>query len=351
MTFIRTLLIVTLAAVIIAACGSPERGESEDSVYAYRSADALVLMDGDKPLTKVSAGFRNNTQQLQFSNDRQYAFSSTDDHKLAVINAREYSGRVIDCGGCWSVQPYGTNSIAWVTEEGQLRSMGLTASKSTPEVVQDVPLPPSQGTTATRLLAITDDRFVIARTTRQLQGPEALFLYSAQSGQVKELGTTAANTPIKSAAVDGSGRIFAYAAYDHLNPACGDAIVGLVDLNSGLATVVQPEQTDQDIRTDIARLWWSSDGTLNASYGKWDCSSPALKQIKAPSWWQYTNKKWTEIEPGPISQVISFQNGKRITLVPDRSINDFKGSLTLGSKHIDDNVYTVAAQQADGVPD
>ncbi|SKE08578.1 Uncharacterised protein [Mycobacteroides abscessus subsp. abscessus] len=341
----RSLYVVILAVAVIAACGSPKPVEGDDSVYGYRSADALVLMDGDKQLAKVSAGFRNNTQQLRFTSDHLYLFSSTDDHKLAVINTREYSTRMIDCGGCGTVQPYGTNSVAWVTEDGQLFSESLSSPQSAPEVLHSVALPPSQDAASTRLLATTHDQFVIARTTRQRQGPEALFLYSSQSGQVKELGSTAANTPIKSAAVDGSGQLFAYAAYDHLNPACGAGVVGLVDLNSGSATVTQPQEAGQAIRTNVARLWWSSDNTLNAIFGKWDCSSSALKQIKPPSWWQYTDKQWTEIEPGPISQIVSLQKGERIAIVPNKSINDFKGSLYLGSKHIDNDVYAVAARQ------
>lgn len=347
-TVLRALLaIVVGAAVCACGPGKPAHETGTNSEYAYRSAAELALMRGTTTVAHMSAEFRNNTQPLYFTNSHRYLFAATDSHRIAVIDTQGRRTELVDCDGCAMVAPYSRDSVGWWADPGGLAVVDLAESNPAPHPLRQVTLPPPETPQeATRLLAVHDDEFVIARTTRGLSAPEALFVVNSGSGVVKPLGITAANTPIRAAAVNTAGTLFGYAAYDQENPACGDAVVGIVDLRSGAATTTAPRKAEPGVRSNVARIWWSPDDALNAVYTRWDCSTPALKQIDPPSVWRYSDHQWSEVKPGPISQTLTLSNGDRVTIIPGAGLDDFMGTLYLdgpaGRRQIANDVYAIA---------
>lgn len=333
-----------IVGIVVCACGSGQPANSDH--YAYRSATELALMQGTTKVAQLSAAFGNNTQPLYFTNSHRYLFAVTDSHQIAVIDTQDRQAKLVDCDGCTTVQPYAQDSVTWWADPDRIAVVDLAAPNPTSQRLREVRLPSGQAHQTTRLLAVHDDDFVVARTTRHLDAPEALFDVNMASGAVRQLGVTAANSPIRSSAVNAAGTLFAYAGYDRDNPACGEGIVGIVDLRSGATTITQPRDVPSSIRANVSRVWWTTDGELNAVYASWDCSDSDLKQIDPPSVWRYSDGAWAQAEPGPVSQALRLGNGDRLAIVPDTSVNDFKGALVLdrpaGQTRIAEDVYAIA---------
>lgn len=351
---ISCLLLILLIAG--SACSHQTQRHDDTSeggaVYAYRSSTELALMHGAKATKTVEANFRNNTQPLFFTGNHRYVFSVTDDNRLAAIDTQEQRTMMVDCAGCSAVQPYSNSSVIWWSDDG-ISQIDLSQDNPTSSLLHEAALPVAADDPTTRILAVHNDDVFVAHATSEQSAPETLYVVNAGSGEVRALGATAANTPIRSAAVNQSGTLFGYAAYDRENPACGNGIIGIIDVRSAAQTTASPQVPQENVRTNISRLWWDSDDTanegnaVNVIFTRWDCSSPELKQLSAPSVWTYAQGAWTQAERGPLSQTIALGDGQRITVVPDATLNDFKGTLYLdgpdGRRQIAADVYAIAS--------
>lgn len=340
------MLLSALVGFAVVACSSCA-SQPAPSDYAYRSATELVLMHGANAVARVPGEFRNSTDAVHFTADGRFLFGVTDSGQVAVIDTRAATTKVIDCAGCTTAQPYAADSIVWWADGGGVSVLDPAEANPAPRLLRTVTLPPGSAPQRTRVLAVHGDDLYLARTARQLSAPETLFVVNAASGDIRSLGDTAANTPIRSAAVNPAGTRFAYAGYDRENPACGDAVVGIVDLASGATTTTAPQPARHSVRSDAARVRWDGDDAVDVVYARWDCSSSELKQLDPPGIWRLTEDRWTEIERGPASQDLPLDGGARVTIVPGAGVDVFVGTLYLtdaaGRREIARDVYAVAA--------
>jgi len=344
---------VLVSAVLMAggACAhqsedTSRRAEASGDVVVYRSKTELGIVHGTTADVHAPADFSLVVDEPVLTSDGRYAFSRAGKSDLIVVDVRDGRTRTLPLPKPWARLVTGENSeVLWSQEE---QIMALDLSQNTPQarIVRDMNASDGQGNPTGNvslggmgLVAARNNVFLLTGGEQQSQ----LFV-SRQDQPIRLLGSIDSELPINTAWISPDRKNAAYSAPVRN---CGHAAVTIVNLETGNKTTTAPQPNlDDQTRSDIFRLGWQPDGTLDIAYGTSLCTSTGsgLQSREASSIWSYTAGQWTQSQPGPVLQIVKLPDGRTADLVPAGQSNS--GALYIVDQgqlaHIADNVQTIA---------
>ncbi|THV42229.1 hypothetical protein [Glycomyces buryatensis] len=347
-------VVVSVIVVVVRSSGDgPADAESSErsSVYAYRRAEVngssptgigtrLVLMDGDDFIG--SEAFPGATA-LQFTVDGAYVFTrALGLDEIAAISVSTGEVVTVPCQGCDEhfeecscpgVVPVGGSRIAWVGPDGRLVYADFAAEEPSPQVTETV-LPTEESyrddLEHPYLVGGTDSIAVTAYPSGYFPLTSPLFLVPTE-GEPQRIEVDG-RLNITGAAFSPDGAQLAIVGFRS-----GCPTVTVVDMDSGVAgeaTRVTDSCNWRDISLD--RVWWDTDGTLNAYYLHEDEPVGVHRQLVEGEWVDAA-------EPGNV-QTFQFSGDTALTITQlDEEAHANLLELVVGGEpeRIDHNVHAV----------
>lgn len=344
---------VLVSAVLMAsgACAhqsedTSRRAEVPADVVVYRSKTELGIVHGTTADVHAPADFSLVVDEPVLTSDGRYAFSRAGKSDLIVVDVRDGRTRTLPLPKPWARLVTGENSEVLWSQDEQIMALDLSQNDPQPRIVRDMNTSDGQGNPTGNvssggmgLVAARNNVFLLTGGEQHGQ----LFV-SSQDQPIRPLGSIDSDLPINTAWINPDRKTAAYSAPVRN---CGHATVTIVNLQTGNKTTTAPQSDlDDQTRSNIFRLGWQPDGTLDVAYGTSHCASTGsgLQSREAPSIWSYTAGQWSQSQPGPVLQIVKLPAGRTADLVPAGQSNS--GALYIVDQgqrtHIADNVQTIA---------
>ncbi|SIC59805.1 Uncharacterised protein [Mycobacteroides abscessus subsp. abscessus] len=321
-------------------------GRVSGDVVVYRSKTELGIVHGTTVDVHVPADFSLVVDEPVLTSDGRYAFSRAGKSDLVIVDVHDGRTRTLPLPKPWARLVAGENSEVLWSQDEQIMSLDLSQNDPQPRIKRDMNTPDGQDDPTDNaslggvsLVAARNNVFLLTGGVQQGQ----LFV-SRQDQPIRPLGSIDSDLPINTAWISPDRKTAVYSAPVRN---CGHATVTIVNLQTGNKTTTAPQpDLDDQTRSNIFRLGWQPDGTLDVAYGTSRCTSTGsgLQSREAPSIWSYTAGQWTQSQPGPVLQIVKLPAGRTADLVPAGQSNS--GALYIVDQgqrtHIADNVQTIA---------
>ncbi|WP_134087579.1 hypothetical protein [Mycobacteroides salmoniphilum] len=316
-------------------------------VVVYRSKTELGIVHGTTVDVHAPADFSLVVDEPVLTSDGRYAFSRAGKSDLIVVGVRDGRTRTIPLPKPWArLVAGGSSEVLWSQAPERIMALDLSQDDPQPRIVRDMNVPDGSGNSTENaslgglsLVAARNNVFLLTGGQQQDQ----LFV-SREDQPIRSLGSIDADLPINTAWISPDGKNAAYLAPVRN---CAHAAVTIVNLETENKTTTAPQpDLDDQTRSDIFRIDWQTDGTLDVAYGTSRCTSTGsgLQSLEAPSIWSFTAGQWSPSNPGPILQILKLPDGRTADLIPAGQSNS--GTLYMVEQghrtHIADNVQTIA---------
>lgn len=322
------------------------QAEVPADVVVYRSKTELGIVHGTTADVHAPADFNLVVDEPVLTSDGRYAFSRAGKSDLIVVDVRDGRTRTLPLSKPWARLVTGENSEVLWSQDEQIMALDLSQYDPQARIVRDMNASDGQGNPTGNaslggmgLVAARNNVFLLTGGEQQSQ----LFM-SRQDQPIRLLGSIDSELPINTAWISPDGTTAAYSAPVRN---CGHAAVTIVNLETGNKTTTAPQpDLDDQTRSDIFRLAWQSDGTLDVAYGTSHCTNTGsgLQSREAPSIWSYTAGQWSQSHPGPVLRIVKLPAGRTAELIPAGQSNS--GTLYIVDQgqrtHIAEDVQTIA---------
>jgi hypothetical protein len=335
---------VCLAVVLATVAIVQWRTNQEDgnaAAYAYITGQELVIVRGDKEVTRVSRIFDEadaTQRKLVWTNSGDYvAFLSDaglrvgDSALLELIFVNTHTGTEgrIPCESCDDFAAVGDNDIILATYNTEQGSRVLKVDLESPGMTKQVDIPSDNRSGYLRSFIATTRDFVVTR--QSIQVGSSSFADKVEvvgvEGSSKAYSGFFSSATAATMSSGGHGATAAIAAGTNPGLCETDLHITLLDTNGGETktdTSAAEPPGGKPGGTHVEDLWWGLDGHFHATIISWTCdltkSSEVEKQVPASpaALWKLDGQKWVKEDLSPVAMVRQLDEDTRIVLViPD----------------------------------
>lgn len=356
---LRRLVFLTLAACLVAALvtvvvvrfdrtGEADRPavDLEAPAYAYATLTELVVMRGDKVLTKANRPFDKSdslNNQVVWSNDGRYvAFlagaqllgEDVATERLVAIDTQTGDKHEFRCPACSYIAAVGGDEVL-ANDGSKFRKFALSAPDRADGTELDQPPITASDEYLRIFLAGSRDLTLTAGqvyTGNSTYGAK-LELLSPEGKLRFDVGVVDSNIYLPAAGISGptaADTTFAIAVRNNPGLCPADFPVRLVDAEG------QFEDTDWGAAAppgfvpnkaqgiEVRDLWWDNSRTLHATIVSWTCDDTkqdhtSKKVLYSPSkLWKLDGRKWVLEDDSPATVVRPLgNNGRAVLTIPD----------------------------------
>ncbi|MER5466625.1 hypothetical protein ABT010_39580 [Streptomyces sp. NPDC002668] len=340
------LLAIVVAAAAVFLALRPDRHPSPRAVYAYTTADSVVVMDGDRTVHREKRPYSSSNEPARWTanGDRLFylalprdTLDENDDtqdalaaQQLVVIDALKGTVRRLPCPQCTSAGPAGGNRVLAYQADRTAESRLLAFDLASADPPIQFPLTSTQPPGNIRLLAGLPDNVLLAANdpaiTGAYGGPESLLLLDGE-GTLRPAGSTGSDTFMSVVAAgrpsSSKDKHVALVATAHASACETTNTVSLLDSRTGrtqpvsMSSIRSASTSTEPRGLEVRDLWWDQDGHLYATITAWRCDYDVTEQVVTtvpPSLWRLDGTHWTKVMDDPVAKVRRLQDGAELRL-------------------------------------